>query len=261
MRLIKFLSAIIPLCLTFLARYDAKDPCTKLIIKTLLNGYHCPADIATVTLPRVPLHLCTHYCVSRFRCPTFSYHVNTGVCFLHNNLCVELVKDTEHLLSYTMLNWPVKSECISWRSYQGNIPDDERVVQREKWHYVARLNHKDEVLPGRLIGDGNFKSVSLVNGVKAIDKYADSSTEYLVVSDQCSIAWAPYVAGNTMPSRAVLGGRRANGGHLFVASLWTTRGKKDSKYKYGYYDPESQLGYTINSRPASNNSVDILVEI
>ena len=30
--------------------------------------------------------------------------------------------------------------------------------------------------------------------------------------------------------------------NIFVASLWTTHGEKDSKYSYGYYGPEYQLG-------------------
>ena len=63
-----------------------------------------------------------------------------------------------------------------------------------------------------------------------------------------------------MPSRVVVGGWRANGEPLFVASLWTTDSNMNSKYYYGYYDPISRLAYTYNAGVQTNPSLDIMVE-
>ena len=92
-----------------------------------------------------------------------------------------------------------------------------------------------------------------------INQDPDSAVEFAVVSDTCSMVWVPYIAGNPIPQRAVVGGRNRNGGLLFIASLWATA-SLESRYYYGYYDLELQLGYTVYSGVASNASVDIMVE-
>ena len=88
----------------------------------------------------------------------------------------------------------------------------------------------------------------------------DSATEFLVVSDTCAVEWVPHITGNQIPSRAVVGGRNADGGLLFVATLWTTNVAKKRKILYGYHDPELQLGFVLNSKAASNSSVNIMVK-
>ena len=112
------------------------------------------------------------------------------------------------------------------------------------------------------MNNNNAKTVSLVNGVTRIKQVADSKMELIVVNDACSVTWVSYVAGNQMPQRAVVGGERAGGEPLFVASLWTTKTDMVSRYSYGYYDTKSLLGYAYNGgQPRSNSSVDIMVEI
>ena len=65
-----------------------------------------------------------------------------------------------------------------------------------------------------------------------------------------------------MPPKAVVGGRKANGEPLFVASLWVITSDMTSKYLYGYYDPETKLGSAAaGSEAKSNSTVDIMVEI
>ena len=243
----------------------AKELCTNSITKKLINGYYCSADTNTVQFYYVPQHLCTHYCISIFQCSMLSYHVNKNLCLLHKDICVEMVQAKQQVFSSIILYQSPINECISWLTSGGSIPDSERLVYMEQYnrHYVGRLHYNYELLPGKIIkgSDGMIlKTVSLVNGLTAISEDIHSDMEFLVVSDSCGVTWMPYVIGNQMPTRAVVGGWKSNGGPLFVASLWVTRSDMKSKYRYGYFDPETQLGYAVYSEALSNSSVDIMVE-
>ena len=255
------LMSIMLFCQTFRTVVCSKDNCTNPITKKVVVGYYCPADARTVQFANVPLHLCTHYCVSEFRCSMLSYYVNKGLCLVHNEICMEMVKDTQLIFSSIMLYGRQKQECISWLPFQGNIPDGKRFLRMYEGNHMAiRLHYNDEILPGRLALDRyKVKTVSLVNGPIRINQDPDAAVEFAVVSDTCSMVWVPYIAGHPIPQRAVVGGRNRNGGLLFVASLWTTA-SLESRYYYGYYDLESQLGYTLYSGVTSNASVDIMVE-
>ena len=236
--------------------------CTNPVTEKPLDGYYCPVDTNTVQLSRIPHHLCTHYCVSVLQCPMFSYHETKDLCTVHKDICVEMLQGTGQVFSSVVLYEPRKHECISWMPYQGSIPDGERLVHMGTY-YVLRLQYNNEILPGKLKRSNNLvKTVSLVNGITRIQRVADSNMELIVVSAACSIARVPYVAGNQMPPGAVVGGQKANGEPLFVASLWTTDTDMVSKYAYGWYDPISFLGYSSHGgQPRSNSSVDIMVEI
>ena len=234
---------------------------TDLIAKEVPSGYYCSPDNRTVQLSHVAGHLCTHYCVSSFQCSMFSYHVQGSVCMVYKENCVEMVRGREQVFSYIMLNRPQNHGCISWLPYQGVIPDGERLVHMKDGKQVmVRIHYSNETLPGKCVSNESIKTVSLVNSPVMVDKSPDSAMEFLVVSDTCSVAWVPHIAGNPMPPGAVVGGWKSNGAPLIVAALWTTKIKK--KYSYGYYVPESQLGYVTNAGTvASNTSVDIMVKI
>ena len=88
------LICIMLFCQTFGTVVCSKDNCTNPITKKLVVGYYCPADARTAQFANAPLHLCTHYCVSEFRCSMLSYYVNKRLCLVHNEICMEMVKDT-----------------------------------------------------------------------------------------------------------------------------------------------------------------------
>ena len=260
-----YLTYIIILYVTIGTLVYAKDSCTKSITKKLVNGYVCPTDTKTANFSYIPQHLCTHYCISIFQCSMLSYYVKQSLCLVLKEICVETKQAKEQVFSWIVLYRPPMNECISWLPYRGNIPDGKRFVYRGIYsqHYVARLRYENEILPGKLVKQSihmTFKTVNPVRGSNAIHQAPDDNVEFLVVSDTCSVTWIPYVAGNQMPPRAVVGGRKSNGGPLFVASLWVTRTDMKSKYSYGYFDTEKQLGYAYYSEALSNSSVDIMVE-
>ena len=242
---------------------DTKSGCTGMITRKLVNDFYCPADTGTIKLANVPLHVCTHYCISESQCPVLTYHPNRSLCLVHKDICVEMVRGAEQVFSSIILFWPRKQDCISWKPYLGNVPDSARIVHMDGGgRIVVRLHHNNEILPGRFDKAQNqVKTVSLVsNSININMEEPEFLVEFLVVSDTCSIAWVPHMAGNRMPSRAVVGGRKENGGLLFFTSLWTTNRGGKREFLYGYFDPETQLGYTLNSGVASNSSVNIMVE-
>ena len=259
----KSLTYILLLYQTFGTGVYTKDICTNPIYKKLIDGYYCHADTTTIQLCRVTHHICTHYCVSVFQCSMLSYHVDKSMCFMHREVCMEIMKDKEHVWSSIILYEPPKKGCNSWLPYQGSIPDGERFVRREGTYplILVRLHCDNEILRGKFLeGAGEVRTVSLVNGPVFIREVADSAMEFLAVSDICSVAWVPYVTGNPMPLRAVEEGRKANSEPLFVASLWITNSARNRKYSFGHYDPGSGLGYTYYGTARSNSSVDIMVK-
>ena len=236
--------------------------CGNVITKKQIDGYYCPADSKTVQLSNISRHLCTHYCVSVMQCPVFSYHETTGMCMAQREICVVMVQGAGKVFSSIILYGSTKQECITWLPHGGNVPNHERLVVMGSGNYMARLRHNNEILPGKVTST-KVKTVTLVNGPTNINGNLDQSgVEYFVVSDTCCVIWVHYVAGNPMPSRAVVGGRKANGEPLFVASLWVITTDMKSRHLYGYYDPETKLGYVASGLEAkSNSTVDILVEI
>ena len=237
------------------------DICTNPFIKEPIYGYYCPTDTKTIQLFHVPHYICTHYCVSVLQGAVLSYHVNKGLCLIHKERCNLMVQDTEQMFSTVMLHWQSIEQCISWLPCEESIPDGERFVRMDSGNsFAVRLHYNNEILPGRF-DSVKVKTVTLLDGASIIRLYPDSTMEFLVVSGTCNIAWVPYISGNQMPPKAVVGGQRANGQPLFVASLWTTGIEMKSKYGYGYYDPESRLGYVALSEPRTNSSVDLLIEL
>ena len=237
-----------------------KDTCADVITKKTIDGYYCPVDTKTVQISHVSRHLCTHYCVTVLQCPVFSYYETKGMCMLQREICLEMVQGTGQVFSSIIVYGSTKQECITWLPYPGSVPDQERLVVMANGNQVVRFRHNNEILPGKATAS-KVKTVSFVNVPTKIDANLNPSVEYLVVSDTCSITWVPYVAGNPMPSRAVVGGQKVNGKPLFVAALWVTMNDMKKKYLYGCFDPESNLGYAAaGSETESNSTVDIMVE-
>ena len=237
-----------------------KDTCANVITKKTIEGYYCPVDTKTVQLSHVSRHVCTHYCVTVLQCAMLSYHETKGMCMLQREICLEMVQSTGQVFSSIILYGSTKQECITWLPYPGSVPDHERLVVMDNGNQVGRFRHNNEILPGKIAGS-KVKTVSFVNGPTKIDDNLTPSVEFLVVSEMCGITWVPYVAGNPMPSRAVVGGRKVDGEPLFVAALWVTTTDMKKKYLYGCYDPDSKLGYVAaTSAVESNSTVDIMVE-
>ena len=256
---------IIFIYVSFWQTICTEQVCVNYIAQKPLDGYHCPVDGRTIKLSQVTSNMCSHYCVTLSQCHIVSYDANRHLCLVHDSLCIEMVRDKEQVFSSVMFYMSPRRGCISWLPYQGNTPEGERLVCRHssKRRYIAiRLHYNNEILPGRFADHSTLlKLVSHVNGLTGIETSPTSSMDYLVVSEECSIAWVPYKAGDQMPPRAVVGGRKSHGGPLFVVSLWLSRGSYKPIYAYGHYDPDSQLGYGFNSGPDSSSSVNVMVEI
>ena len=113
------------------------------------------------------------------------YDLNKNLCLMHKEICVQMVKDTDNVISWIVLYGPPKPECISWKPYQGNVPYDERIVHRKRGNHIAvRLHYNNEILIGRFdLGQNKVKTVSLVKGPIMVQTAPDSAMEFLVVSD------------------------------------------------------------------------------
>ena len=236
--------------------------CMNYDVSDIIVCYRCPGELEIARLSRVPRHICVQYCVQKVQCRMISFDNKEQSCLIYNKLCVEMKPDI-HFSSLLLHDVP-KGDCISWITYEGTVPIDKRIIYTGAGKYsLVRIHYNDEILLGRIIykaGLLRVKTVKHKNGLHKVNAEATTDTEFLAVSETCSVAWVPYIADRQMPSGVVRGGQKWDEQPLYVAALLTT-GQSVTKYTFGHYDPENNLGYAFNCGVASNSSVDLLVEI
>ena len=222
-------------------------------------GYRCPDDLVKAHLTHVTRQACILYCHGKVQCRMISFDKIEHTCLIYKELCVEMNQDKR--FNSLLLHEDPKKDCISWIVYGGTVPMDKRILHTDAGKYsLVRIHYIGEILPARLRDSetANVKTVRHKGGLDKVNLPATNSVEFLVVSETCSVTWMSYTAGMDMSLRAVKGGKKWNEEPLFVAALWTAADGV-AKYEFGYYDPQSKLGYAFNKGVASNASVDLLV--
>ena len=229
-------------------------------ISNTVSGYRCPDDFVKARLMHVTRKACILYCHGKVRCRMISFDKIEHTCLMYRELCVEMNQDIR--FSSLLLHEDPEKDYVSWSVFSGSVPMDKRIIHTDAGKYsLVRIHYNDEILPARLrfTDVGDVKTVKHKDGLDKVNADAMSyPVEFLVVSETYSMAWVPYTAGMDMPLKAVKGGQKWNEEPLFVAALWTTA-EGVTKYEFGYYDPQTELGYAFNKGVASNASVDLLV--
>ena len=81
--------------------------------------------------------------------------------------------------------------------------------------------------------------------------------ESLTKDVTCTMPWMAYTAWETLPDRAVTGGRLADGSPTYVTKITHT----DQRLVFGYCNPKTKLAYNEATGPHTTTSMDILVVI
>ena len=188
-------------------------------------------------------------------CPYFNYNIVEKFCQLGDEGCVSLVLDNQYNL--TSFVSPVKS-CVEWIPAADS--DTSHMIRSSTCHsvppyitcFVGRLISGLHILPGSYrIGVPLYTSL---NG----QGYTSGQKEVLTVGAGCQVGWIPYVAGNVIPTRAVVGGFLASGTGF---TLFVIRGQANGYTLFGYYNPNAQNGYVEIDGVHVLTEMEMLVEV
>ena len=199
-------------------------------------------------------HHCVIHCMDK-GCPFFNYNIAEKFCQLGDESCVSLVFDNQYNL--TSFFSPVKS-YVEWISAAGS--DTSHMIRSSTCHSVPPY---DTCFVGRLISGlhilpGNYRiGVPLYTSLNG-QKYTSGQKEVLSVGAGCQVGWIPYVAGNVIPTRAVVGGFLASGTGF---SLFVIRGQANGYTLFGYYDTNAQEGYVEVDGVHVLTEMEMLVEV
>ena len=213
-------------------------------IAPLSIGRFCPTD----AIPQRPVeaHECKYHCIQSKFCSAFNYNHTHKSCTRIVNPCAMALSYPD--VQYTVFAQRPANQCYEWVFYDSSVTDD---VMEDRTIHTDRAGLK----VSRLQKDGNDIVGYLVHGFKNcygwyVDRQIDSISgllcQYLRVKEGCSLFWVPYIVGQSLPPRSVIGGKMANGdvnhvikfrkllsaGLIHAAGYFTT----GTSYGVGFYD-------------------------
>ena len=197
--------------LIFISIYirNANADCHLFEIAPLSIGRFCPRD----AIPQRPVeaHECIYHCIQSKFCSAFNYNHTDKACTRMINPCAMALSYPD--VQYTVFAQLAANQCYEWVFYDSSVTDD---VMEDRTIHTDRAGQK----VSRMQKDGNDIVGYLVHGLKNcygwyVDRQIDSGSgllcQYLRVKEGCTLFWVPYIVGQSLPPRSVIGGTMANG--------------------------------------------------
>ena len=197
--------------LIFISIYirNANADCHLFEIAPLSIGRFCPTD----AIPQRPVeaHECKYHCIQSKFCSAFNYNHTDKACTRMINPCAMALSYPD--VQYTVFAQLAANQCYEWVFYDSSVADD---VMEDRTIHTDRAGQK----VSRMQKDGNDIVGYLVHGLKNcygwyVDRQIDSGSgllcQYLRVKEGCTLFWVPYIVGQSLPPRSVIGGTMANG--------------------------------------------------
>ena len=209
-----------------------------------LHGLRCLTTVSTAVW-QTARPQCVWLCLHMKTCHYINYNAHAGQCELGLGQCKSLQPDIGIMVNAF---GPLRLGCLHWGSKQK--PGWEPVQEQNRGLYVARSASGDAVLIGKL----NTKQNKLRANSEGAVIVTDQDIEILLLDTACPFPWMPYMAGEPLPSGAVVGGHLADGTTTYVVKV-THNGKAN----FGYYEPKSALAYYVYHGARMATSMDILV--
>ena len=234
----------------------AYNKCIKKYTNRPLDGYYCNNGYyANVTA--IHQHRCTNICIKDPQCLVLSFNVIRHYCLLNSRPCAIAHKHPEFLLM--VFRWDPDVHCSNWvppPNYGVNVPP--RLVENppsQAAHCaVGRIRIGANVHPGHV---GHVVSSSrgffIVDGVIVAEH---SNYELLSVSPNCTVAWFPYTAEETLPPGVLKSGYTENLGPTYSIRVWRPDVQIDS---YGIYRNGDTVGFYPHHNIWPTPEMDILV--
>ena len=215
-----------------------------------LSGFYCPGGLLK-NISDIDQQLCTRHCLFHPACRVLSYNQRGRFSMLGEIPCNVAETHTAYML---MVFKPTLSgDCSIWKPKSDPLPS--RTVDTHLGDHEALCRKK--IGSSILIGHGrpSEKAVTLfVENGKIIKEHGSS---VLTVGPSCSLAWMPYIAGSTLPEKAVLCGYLNNIGPTYCARIWPS----EDKVRFGYYPIGHAVAYYKFNGPRESSEMDILIEL
>ena len=232
----------------------AHDQCRVVTFQEPWRRYRCITENYT-TISQVPHHLCTHVCMQK-NCSFINYNHEKSYCQLGLEDCQKIILDPEFIVTVTSfppLCLPVTvSPCIQWVPVEESMDDKNILCDPMSSAYrIGRLVLRTDILVGK------FKSQHTTAWKDGISYHNANETEVFQLQPGCSANWVAYIPGKPFPAGTVIGGYLGDPctGTPIIRGL-TSSG---NKYRCGYYNSNTQLGYMVYNGPKVATVIDILV--
>ena len=211
------------------------------VYQTRLNEkYVCHQITSTLVFENITEPECVTYCMHK-ECGVISYNSNGQICLLDKTPCHLL--QPNNLFTIQIKKSKPDVACISWLSYDGQIPDRSIQDASDRMDVVAvRFARNGNLVPAKYEVQHNT-AYSVLDG-EGISEAASSNMEFLVVDPLCSTVWIAYDSSGSepLPTNAVIAGHKADGTPLYTARMWISI-PEATEFSHGYYDPQNKYGY------------------
>ena len=163
---------------------------------------------------------------------------------------MRLVADSEYEMKYFGAQG---AQCLYW------VPSDNLQLARAVYHdesqVVGRHMKSPDMLPGKLYVSGDFYTVFNGNGLRETTGF-----EALQVNPKCHVTWIKYIAGDSLPDEAVIGGYLSANDDSPHTDLYVIKAQTlDDRIEFGYYDPRAGSGYAEQQGVHTYSQMDMLV--
>ena len=227
--------------------------CQTTTFRKPLRGHRCITENYT-TITDVSQHLCTHACM-RKNCSLTNYNHEKHYCQLSHDSCHDMVEDPEFTVTAITLGKCLSvtvNPCIKWVPIADVV--DSKEVQcdpNSSLYQMGRLVLLQQILVGKFMRD--YAEV-WKNGARYYDA---TVTEIMQLESGCSANWVPFTPGDSLPAGTVIGGHLGDpcAGTPIIRGL-TSDGVR---YRCGYYNADTQLGYIVFHGPEATTEMYILV--
>ena len=224
--------------------------CNEIYTNKPLDGYYCHEWYSTMD-GNVTQELCTRACLISQECAAMAYNPANGVCLLVAVPCVMALKHGEFMLMVFRKQEHVN--CAVWvRDESGVIPN--RILSLGDSH-VGRVYNNGNLL----VGNANQPEQNWNTYIARDGQQIHFLThDLLTVHPNCTMAWLPYNAGDSLPPKAVVTGGLANDRRLYSSLSFHAPA---NKWLIGTYAERDTAAYYAYSGSNAVTQFDILVVV
>ena len=212
----------------------------------LRRGYYCDENI-TFTLQGMVRDHCKLLCLGKGSCVGLSYNLANMTCVINSQAC--LIASAHPNYEIVVFRPIHQHRCIRWV--------DSEPARRITAGYqnVGRATYDNQLLPGKYQINGDT-FVAWESGEHMLRQ-----AEYLEVDEYCSVAWVSYTAGDPIMSGAVQGSSLPDGTPLYVINLLIDETRGVDGWAYGYYRPDTELGYAGYNGHRTKTEMEMMIVI
>ena len=181
-----------------------------------------------------------------------SYNPVTSACLLTEQPCVKAEKHDDFMLM--IFRHQEHVDCVVWvRDRYGVMPD--RMLTGPDDAQIGRIKVGSDFLVGQAYKPGkNWNTYIAHLGNQIYFRNED----FLTVHPNCTVAWVPYKAGDTLPMNAIVTGMLANDLRLYSSLSWHAAA---GLWRVGSYAEEDTAAYYAHGGSNAVTEFDVLISV